>query len=88
MQKKFQEVTHEIESSILDRCINFSAKTEMYVRRLFDQFGFDQVFGRSAVMEALDIKTSAASNLISKLYGADIIERVSGHGKGKYKFKR
>ena len=51
MQKKFQEVTHEIESSILDRCINFSAKTEMYVRRLFDQFGFDQVFGRSAVME-------------------------------------
>ena len=67
---------------------NFSTKTEMYVRRLFDQFCFDQVFGRSAVMEVLDIKTSAASNLISKLYGADIIERVSGHGKGKYKFKR
>lgn len=86
--EEIQEVTHEIESSLLDRCNNFSTKTEMYVRRLFDQFGFDQVFGRSAVMEVLDIKTSVASNLISKLYGADIIERVSGHGKGKYKFKR
>ena len=45
------------------------------------------MFGRSAVMELLELKGSGASKLISNLVQADIIEPVSGHGKGKYKFK-
>ena len=48
---------------------------------------FDEVFGRSAVMELLDLKGSGASKLLSNLVQADIIEPVSGYGKGKYKFK-
>lgn len=54
----------------------------------FDRFGFDEVFGRSAVMELLEMKSSGASKLISNLVQADIIEPVSGYGKGKYKFKK
>ena len=49
---------------------------------------FDEVFGRSTVMELLELKGSGASKLLSNLVQADIIEPVSGHGKGKYKFKR
>lgn len=38
-------------------------------------------------MELLGLKSSGVSRLISNLVQADIIERVSGHGKGKYKFR-
>ena len=37
--------------------------------------------------KTLELKGSGASKLISNLVQADIIEPVSGHGKGKYKFK-
>ncbi len=40
------------------------------------------------VMEILELKGSGASKLLSNLVQADIIEPVSGHGKGKYKFKK
>lgn len=48
----------------------------------------EEVIGRSAVMELLELKGSGASKLLSNLVQADIIEPVSGHGKGKYKFKK
>lgn len=35
----------------------------------------------------LGLKNSSASKLLSNLVQADIIEPVSGYGKGKYKFK-
>ena len=37
-------------------------------------------------MELLELKGSGASKLLSNLVQADIIEPVSGYGKGKYKF--
>ena len=67
---------------------DFSVKTTIHIHRLFEKFGFDEVFGRSAVMELLGLNGSGASKLLSNLVQADIIEPVSGHGKGKYKFKK
>ena len=63
-------------------------ETTVQIHRLFEKFGFDEVFGRSAVMELLQLKSSGASKLISNLVQSDIIEPVSGHGKGKYKFRK
>ena len=63
-------------------------KTTVHVHRLFEKFGFDEVFGRSAVMELLELKASGVSKLLSNLVQADIIEPVFDHGKGKYKFKK
>lgn len=63
-------------------------ETTVHIHRLFEKFGFDEVFGRSAVMERLQLKSSGASKLISNLVQSDIIEPVSGHGKGKYKFRK
>ena len=77
----------DIESVLSERGRNFSVKTNVHIHKLFEKFGFDEVFGRSAVMELLDLKGSGASKLLSNLVQADIIEPVSGHGKGKYKFK-
>ena len=63
-------------------------ETTVHIHRLFEKFGFDEVFGRSAVMELLELKGSGASKLLSNLVKADIIEPVSGYGKGRYKFKK
>lgn len=63
-------------------------ETTVHIHRLFEKFGFDEVLGRSAVMELLQLKSSGASKLISNLVQSDIIEPVSGHGKGKYKFRK
>ena len=78
----------DIESVLSEKGSNFSVKTTVHIHRLFEKFGFDGVFGRSAVMELLELKSSGASKLLSNLVQADIIEPVSGHGKGKYKFKK
>ena len=78
----------DIESALSEKGNDFTAKTTDHIRRLFEKFGFDEVFGRSGVMELLELKGAGASKLLSKLVQADIIEPVSGYGKGKYKFKK
>ena len=83
-----QSVKVDIESVLSAKGSDFTVKTTVHIHRLFEKFGFDGVFGRSAVMELLELKSSGASKLLSNLVQADIIEPVSGHGKGKYKFKK
>jgi len=78
----------DIESALSEKGSDFSVKTTVHIHRLFEKFGFNEVFGRSAVMELLELKASGASKLLSNLVQADIIEPVSGHGKGKYRFKK
>lgn len=78
----------DIESVLSKKGSDFSVKTIAHIHRLFDKFGFDVVFGRSAVMELLELKSSGASKFLANLVRADIIEPVSGYGKGKYKFKK
>ena len=81
-----QNTEVDIESTLLEK--NLSIKTANHVRKLFEKFGYDEVFGRSAVMKVIDLKQSGASKFLSNLVQKDIIEPVSGHGKGKYKFKK
>ncbi len=83
-----QDPKVDIENVLSEKGSDFSIKTTVHIHRLFEKFGFDEVFGRSAVMELLELKGSGASKLLSDLVQADIIETVSGHGKGKYKFKK
>ena len=83
-----QDKKVDIKSVLSEKGSDFSVKTTIHIHRLFEKFGFDEVFGRSAVMELLELKGSGASKLLSNLVKADIIEPVSGHGKGKYKFRK
>ena len=83
-----QDKKVDIESVLSEKGSDFSVKTTVHIHILFEEFGFDEVFGRSAVMELLGLKGSGASKLLSNLMQADIIEPLSGHGKGKYKFKK
>ncbi len=87
-KEDIQDKKVDIESVLTGKVSNFSVKTTTHIRGLFEKFGFDEIFGRSAVMELLDLKGSGASKLLSNLVQAEIIEPVSGHGKGKYKFRK
>ena len=60
----------DIESVLSEKGSTFSVKTNVHIHRLFEKFGFDGVFGRGAVMELLELKSSGASKLLSKT-GAD-----------------
>ena len=55
-------------------------------KAVFANMGADGVFGRSDIAAITKDSVTAAGNLITKLKNADLIEPVSGFGKGKYKF--
>lgn len=66
----------------------FQPKTASHILRLREEFFDRSIFGRSDVMEVIDIKPSRASELLKEMAGHGIIEPVSGHGKGKYRFRK
>ncbi len=68
--------------------IKFTKKTMSHIRKLFDCFGKEKIFGRSDAKTILGLKDSTVSELLKKLLEADVIEPISGYGKGKYRFKR
>lgn len=76
----------DIESVLSQKAKDFSGKTINHIRSMFEKFGYEEIFGRSAVASLLKLQTSSASKLIAKLVQAGIIGPVSGCGKGKYRF--
>ena len=69
----------------IDR-LNASQGTIAKAKAVFANMGADGVFGRSDIAAITKDSVTAAGNLITKLKNADLIEPVSGFGKGKYKF--
>ena len=65
---------------------SFRPKTASHILKLREAFPGQTVFGRSDVMKVIDIKSSRASDLLKEMAEHGIIEPVSGHGKGKYRF--
>lgn len=61
-------------------------KTKETMVELYRQFGFDTAFARADIMKLVGVTSSPAGALIDKLKEAELIEPVSGQGKGKYKF--
>jgi len=64
----------------------FQPKTVSHILRLREAFPRQTIFGRSDVMEVIDIKPSRASELLREMAEHGVIEPISGHGKGKYRF--
>ena len=65
----------------------FTAKTASHIRKLRESLGFERVFGRSDVQRTPDLKPTRSSALLREMAERGIIEPVSGHGKGKYRFR-
>ena len=48
-----QDKKVDIESVLLEKGKDFAIKTAVHIRRMFEKFGYDEVFGRSALTEFL-----------------------------------
>lgn len=64
----------------------FSMKNKQYIQIMFDAFGTNTVFGRSDVQAIISLGNTRISALLKELAIVNLIESVSGQGKGKYKF--
>ncbi|MCU9974312.1 Fic family protein [Mobiluncus mulieris] len=64
-----------------------STKAAQQVMRLREAFPGQEIFGRAEVMRILGIKASRGSELLKQLLENGVIETISGHGKGKYRFR-
>ena len=67
--------------------LNASQTTIKKAKTIFASMGIDGIFGRSDIAAITSDSVTAAGKLIIKLKNADLIEAVSGFGKGKYKFR-
>ena len=63
-----------------------SLRTKANITRLYDEFGNEKIFGRGDVMEVLGITERPATTLIGRMYELKFTERITGAGKGKYRF--
>ena len=66
----------------------FSSKTASHICTLLDKFGFQTIFGRSDVQNVLGLKSTRSSALLREMTEKELIEQVTGFGKGKYRFKK
>ncbi len=60
-------------------------KMKQNIRMLYKELG-DEVFGRKDIVRVLGLSYSVAGDLIARMNEVDLIEPVTGKGKGKYKF--
>lgn len=78
----------EIEDSLLEilKQKEISSRMKENIMKLHKAFGRETVFGRSDVVEVLGITERPASTLLSKMYSLELTEKITGAGKGKYRF--
>ena len=81
-----EKVPDEARKVDIDR--QFMPKTAAHIRLLLDTFGYETVFGRSDIQNALGLKPARCSILIRDMQAHGIIQAVVGQGKGKYQFRR
>ena len=78
-------------ADIRNRLLSFSdvisEKTMHYVLELFSKCGKEEYFGRTIVADVTGLKSTRASELIKLLVDSEVIVPVTGHGKGKYRFR-
>ena len=76
----------DIENICKCKISNISAKSLQHILKLYDKYGNTQYFGRSDIIEIINIKPAMASRLINLLLTNQIIKPIQGQGKGKYQF--
>lgn len=65
--------------------MNCKDRVKVNIRLLYETVG-DNIFGRKDIIEIVGLSPAPAGDMIKKMHAANLIEPVSGHGKGKYKF--
>ena len=77
----------DIRNNLLSFSDKISEKTVQHAVEIFLNCGKDVHFGRAIVEDITGLKHSGASKLIKLLLDSNVIIQVTGHGKGKYRFR-
>ena len=67
--------------------IAFTKPTKENIWKLFELYRDTGVFSRKDVMSATTLTATPATELITKMKNADLIEPAKGQGRGKYRFR-
>lgn len=67
--------------------LRVSTHTKKIILQLYEQLGDNKFFSRADIMQIIGITSSPAGDLIKRMKSENLIESVSGHGKGRYIFK-
>lgn len=79
-----QKADIAIKIANIDEAIN--SKTRSNILALYQYCGKETFFGRTVVESVTGLKSTRASEVLQLLLRNNIIEKVQGHGKGKYRF--
>ena len=66
---------------------HFTKASKRKIISLFEIYGTQVIIGRSDIAKVTGDSLTAAGKIISKMKELGLLEAVSGHGKGKYRFK-
>lgn len=66
---------------------NFTKASKRKIIGLFEIYGTQAIIGRSDIVKVTGDSLTAAGKIIAKMKEQGLLEAVSGHGKGKYRFK-
>ena len=84
-----EKVAIEPQNVTIEEAINrleVNKNTKAKALRLFQEFGYEGIFGRKDIASLAGDSETAAGGLIKKMKEADLIAEVKGCGKGKYRF--
>lgn len=79
-----QKADIAIKIANINEAIN--SKTRSNILALYQYCGKETFFGRTVVESVTGLKSTRASEVLQLLLRNNIIEKVQGHGKGKYRF--
>lgn len=74
-----------IETRIAEIKLNIQTITN--IKKIYNKYGTESIFGRGDIAKTCNISYSAAGNLISKMRVNGLVDDIKGCGKGKYRFR-
>lgn len=86
-----KNIDFEAENIDFKHCIEdlkLNKPTKENILIMFSEYGFEKAFNRTDIVEHTHLSLAAASILINKMKNFDLIEAVSGQGRGMYRFKK
>lgn len=76
----------DIEQLLKEKLPTISTKTRIHIAKLYSIYKTVPYFGRTDVSLILGLKPAMASRLLKTMLAVQLLEPVTGKGKGKYRF--
>lgn len=66
---------------------NYNVTAKNHLMSVVEGIQENQIFGAREVMQLASCSSTSATALIKKMVALELVEKVTGHGNGKYRWK-